>query len=387
MVRISDILKRMKQYQGKTEEERKVAASAKPVPQGEEKLKPEDAKRQEEKKEVPSKDHITFIEAMKKGKESKEAPLEAHIHEIVKKAMPEKGEGQNIYNEGIECCKRIAGAYKEETETVEKEAILNIAGRIADYIIFGGQELLELAHEPYPDTENYRIYDLVNTAILSGHVSAALGYNKSKLIEVIIAGLFHDVGMFKDLDFVNELRELTIDEWNELKRHPERCSSFIEGLKAFSEEVIKGILCHHERMTGQGYPQGLSEEDISEYGQIVALADVYEAMIHCRPHKKKLMSPNEVIKEIITLKDALFSQRVIKALIEVIGIYPIGSWVEINTGEMCRVLSTNENLPLRPVLTVVFNKDKRRLKEVQTIDLKSNPSLYIKRPVEESELK
>lgn len=383
MVRISDILKKLKQHQEKAEEETKAASPEKLRREGKEELKPEEA----EKEEITPKDHIKFVEAMRKGKESQESHIDAHIHEIVKKAMPEKGEGQNIYNETVECCKRIAAAYKEGSQEIEKESIVNVAGRIADYIIFGGQELLNLMHEPYPDTENYRFYDLVNTGALTGHIGASLGYNKSKLIEVIIVGLFHDVGMFKDLDFVNEPRELTIDEWNELKRHPERCASFMEGLKAFSEEVIKGILYHHERMTGQGYPQGLSEEDITEYGQIVALADVYEAMIHYRPHKNKLMSPNEVIKEIITFRDALFSQRVIKALIKVIGIYPIGSWVEINTGEMCRVLSTNENLPLRPVLTVVFSKDKRRLKEVQTIDLKSNPSLYIKRPVEESELK
>lgn len=383
MIRISDILKKLKQHQEKHEEEAKAISQEKLRRQGKDELKPEGAG----KEEITPKDHIKFIEAMKKGKESQESPIDAHIHEIVKKAMPEKGEGQNIYNETVECCKRITVAYRESSQEVGKDVIVNIAGKIADYIFFGGQELLNLMHEPYPDNENYRIYDLVNTGVLAGHIGASLGYNKSKLIEVIIVGLFHDVGMFKELDFVNEARKLTAEEWNELKQHPEKCASFIETLGGFSEEVIKGILSHHERIGGKGYPHGLSNGDISEYGQIVALADVYEAMIHYRPHKIKITSPNDVIKELISLKDVLFSPRTIKALVEAIGIYPVGSWVEINTGEICRVLSTNENLPLRPILSVMFDKDKRRLKEIQTIDLKLTPSLYIKRPVEESELK
>jgi len=74
-------------------------------------------------------------------------------------------------------------------------------------------------------------------------------------------------------------------------------------------------------------------------------------------------------------------------LIETVGIYPIGSWVEINSGEICRVLATNEGFPLRPVLSVAFDGNRKRLDEMRTIDLKSKPSLYIKRPVEESELK
>lgn len=383
MVRISDILKKMKQYQGKPEEEPKITPPRKPAPSDKEKLEPEEI---EEKKGIPAKDHVTFIEAMKKGKEP-ERPDEAHIHEVVKKAIPEKGEGQNIYNDAVECCKKMATAYSEGTAEVEKDAFVNIAGRIADYILFGGEELLSLVHAPYSDVENYRIYDLVDTGIIAGHIGACLGYNKSKLIEVIIVGLLHDVGMFKDLDFVNQPRKLNAEEWNELKNHPERYTAYLESLTAFSEEVIKGILNHHERVSGEGYPHGLSADEINEYGHVVAVADAYEAMIHYRPHKNKVMSPNEVIKGIISLKEVLFNSNVIKALIEAIGVYPVGSWVEINTGEICRVLSTNENLPLRPVISVVFDRNKERLKKIHTIDLKSNPSLYIKRPVEENELK
>jgi|GEM_PF-1203640 len=383
MVRISDILKKMKQYQGKPEEGPKTTPPQKPTPSGKEKSESEEI---EEKREIPTKDHVTFIEAMKKGKEP-ERPDEAHIHEVVKKAIPEKGEGQNIYNDAVECCKRMATAYSEGTAEIEKDPIINIAGRIADYILFGGEELLGLVHAPYSDVENYRIYDLVDTGILTGHIGVCLGYNKSKLIEVIIVGLLHDVGMFKELDFVNQPRKLNADEWKELKSHPERYTAYLESLSAFSEEVIKGILNHHERVSGEGYPHGLSEDEINEYGHVVAVADAYEAMIHYRPHKNKVTPPNEVIKGIISLKEVLFNANVIKALIEAIGVYPVGSWVEINTGEICKVLSTNENLPLRPVIGVMFDRNKERFKKIHTIDLKSNPSLYIKRPVEENELK
>ncbi len=388
MVRISDILKKMRQYQGRPQEEGpKAAPTAEPSKPDKEKPKPEEMQKEQGPKELPTKDHITFIEAMKKGKESKEAPAEAHIHEIVKKAMPEKGEGQNIYKETVEYCKIIATGYAKLSQEIEKDVVAKVAARIADYIFFGGQELLNLVHEPYPDKENYRIYDLVNTGILGGHIGASLGYNKLKLVEVIIVGLFHDVGMLKDLDFINEPRRLEPEEISSMRHHPEKGASYIEALAQFSDEVIKGILHHHERISGKGYPQGLSDDDINEYAQIVAVADVYEAMIHYRPHKAKTPSAIDVIKELISFKEVLFSPRIIKALIGLIGIYPVGSWVEINTGEICRVLTTNEGLPLRPILGVVFDKERKKLKEIQTVDLKSTASLYIKRPIEESELK
>lgn len=385
MVRISDILKKLKQDQGGSkEEESKTPSSQQSAKSGKGNLGSEEKQKEEEKGGEPAKDHITFIEAMK-GKEP-EKPGKTQIHEIVKKAIPEKGDGQNIYNETVECCKKMAAGYAEGQE-VEKNSIVTTAGKIADHILLGGQELLNLASGSYPEEEDYRLLDMVNTGILAGYISSSLSYNKSKLIEVIMTGLLHDVGVFKDLDFIKEARKLTLEELNVMKAHPEKGASYIQSLAAFSEEVIVGILCHHERMGGQGYPQGILDESINEYAKIVALADVYEAIIHKRPHKDKPLSPVDAIKELISFKNIMFSQKILKALIETVGIYPVGSWVEINTGDICRVLATNEGLPLRPVLSIAFDRDKSRLKEMQTVDLKLKPSLYIKRPVNEDELK
>lgn len=385
MVRISDILKKLKQDQGASQGEgAKAPHSQQPLKTGKESPGSEERRKREDGSGESVKDHITFIEAMKQNEPGK--PAEAHIHEIVKKAIPEKGEGQNIYNEIVECCRKMAAGYAEAQE-VKKDIIVNIAGKIADHILLGGQELLVLASGPYFEEEDYRILDLVNTGIIAGYVSSSLNYNKSKLMEVILTGLFHEVGVFKDLDFLKESRKLTVEEFHQMREHPERSALYIQNLAAFSEEVVAGVLHHHERINGGGYPKGLSENDINEYAQIVAIADVYEALIHKRPHKNKILSPVDAIKELIAFKDSLFNHRILKALIETVGIYPIGSWVEISSGEICRVLATNEEFPLRPVLSVAFGSNRKRLDEMQTIDLKLKPSLYIKRPVEESELK
>lgn len=381
MVRISDILKKLKQEQGVSQGEgAKAPYSQQPIKTGKE----SPGSKEQEAGGESAKDHITFIEAMKQNEPGK--PTKAHIHEIVKKAIPEKGEGLNIYNEVAECCRKMASSYAEAQE-MEKDVVVNVAAKIADHILLGGQELLALALGPYSEEEDYRIIDLVNTGIIAGYISSSLNYNKSKLIEVILTGLFHEVGVFKDLDFLRESRKLTVDELNQMRGHPEKASLYIQNLAAFSEDVIEGVLYHHERENGEGYPQGRSENDINEYAKIVAVADVYEALTHKRPHKNKVLSLVDAVKELIAFKDSLFSQRIIKALIEIIGIYPIGSWVELNSGEICRVLATNEEFPLRPVCSVAFDSNRKRLDEMQTIDLKLSPSLYIKRPVEESELK
>src|SRR3989338_756092 len=121
MVRISDILKKLKQEQEASKgEESKEPSSQQPSKLEKENPGSKEKGMEGEKNGEAAKDHITFIEAMKHNEPEK--PGKAHIHEIVKKAIPEKGEGQNIYNEIVECCRKMATGYTEGRE-VEKEII------------------------------------------------------------------------------------------------------------------------------------------------------------------------------------------------------------------------------------------------------------------------
>jgi len=141
--------------------------------------------------------------------------------------------------------------------------------------------------------------------------------------------------------------------------------------------MITAILQHHEREQGQGYPAGLSEGDIHDYALIVGIADTYEAMTHSRPYKEK-SPPNIAIVNIINSGKELFPNRAIKALVSRIGLYPVGTWVELNTGEICKVIKINPDSPLRPVISILKDKDKNEFRDIKVVDLMKIPSLYIK---------
>jgi HD-GYP domain-containing protein (c-di-GMP phosphodiesterase class II) len=180
---------------------------------------------------------------------------------------------------------------------------------------------------------------------------------------------------------IDKPSKLDKDEFEEIKKHPLNAAIYVDNAFKFSEQMINAILQHHERNGGKGYPVGLDETNIHDLAMIIGIADTYEAMIHSRPYKER-MSPDKAILNIINFGKELFQNRVIKALVSRVGLYPVGSWVELNTGEICKVLMVNSESPLRPVVSILKDKNKDEFREIKTVDLGKTPSLYIKQIAE-----
>ena len=134
-----------------------------------------------------------------------------------------------------------------------------------------------------------------------------------------------------------------------------------------------------------GY-NGLKADQVHEYARIISLVDVYEALTHPRAYRKEFM-PYSAMKMVIDSSGTLFESSLAKALVEELSIYPVGSLVRLNTNEAGRVVATNKGFPIRPKVEVLFDVDGEKLKEPKTINLVSQPSLYIKEPLSEAELK
>ena len=149
----------------------------------------------------------------------------------------------------------------------------------------------------------------------------------------------------------------------------------LSSIKELPEAVIQAIKETHERMDGKGYPKGIKGGELSEYARIIAIADTYEAAIHSRVYRR---SPHEVIKEMLSSASGSFDGRVLKAFINLIGIYPAGSYVELNSAEIAKVISSNDNFPLRPVVHIIFDSNRKRLNEPRLINLAKQFNLYIK---------
>jgi HD-GYP domain-containing protein (c-di-GMP phosphodiesterase class II) len=248
------------------------------------------------------------------------------------------------------------------------------------------KELLRLCLTDYPKIEDYLYYHAANVSIISLEIGRGLGYERGRLIELGIAAFVHDIGIVKYLEIISQPRVLSKYEYSKVKEHPAMGLEILNNIaKGLSPAILDAVRQEHERLDGSGYPQGLEDDKICEYAQIIGLADVYEALLHPRPYRRKY-TPLEAIETILDNKSA-FAGSKIKALIESAGIFPVGTLVALNTKEVGAVIKDNPDLVLRPVVNVILDAYGNALKEPKQIDLAKNPMVYIEDCLESLEKK
>jgi len=372
MVRISDIFKRPS--------DRQTPGVSEPKPKEE---PPKEKPFQEAKPEVPPSRPDTQLPKAMAQKEQAETEdySSMRIAKAIKATASDKAGSQNLYLTGIQLIKEVL-TNADDLKPINLVQAEHWIGDMLDCLISADAELLRLFYEY--TSENYLYNHMVNTTIMSAEVGLGLGYNKSQLNELGLASFLHDIGMIKVGNLEMQARRLSEEEYNEIKNHPLYGADILTKIKDISEPIIYVAKEEHERMNGTGYPNGLKDGEISEYARIVAIADVYEALTHDRPYRKKI-SPHEAIKELIA-NNPLFDSRILKVLINKVGVYPISSWVELNSNEIGKVMINNNEFPLRPVVNVLFDGTRQKLKDLRVINLAKQFNLFIKKSLRDDEL-
>jgi len=173
----------------------------------------------------------------------------------------------------------------------------------------------------YIDTVNAFIHSIeMRDAYTGGHsgrvskiayrIAKDLLFNKTKLEEVRIGGILHDIGKIGISDrILQKPGKLTIEEYNEIKKHPQRGSEIIKDI-TFLKPILPYILHHHERFDGRGYPHGLKAKNIPLEGRILAVADAYEAMTSNRPYRKA-MPIKKATNEILSNAGSQFDPEIV----------------------------------------------------------------------------
>ena len=164
----------------------------------------------------------------------------------------------------------------------------------------------------------------------------------------------------------------------------------------YSHEILTGFgddwrflaetaLQVYERIDGSGYPHGLKRDEINEYARIIGLVDVYEAMIHSRPQRERFLHFS-AIKEIIKTGKDKFARRYLKALVNIFSIFPLYSYIKLNSGAIGKVIGTHPDQPLRPMLKIIYDSRRHRLPAERIVDLPEHPLLNVVGSVEADEL-
>ncbi len=223
---------------------------------------------------------------------------------------------------------------------------------------------------------------VINVTILSAIMGSLLKFTSHRLIQLATGALLHDVGMVKvPKAILQKTEKLTPEELNQIRTHPIHSYRVIAKDLKYPEEIGIIALQHHERWDGQGYPRKLKGEDINQSARIVAVADSYIAMINNRPHRNSMIGYS-AMKNVLSDNGRHFDPKILKVFLESMGIYPIGSIVQLNNSAIGRVVQTHSEAPLRPSVELIIDEYGNKLGEREVIDLLTKKGSFIVKAVD-----
>lgn len=203
-------------------------------------------------------------------------------------------------------------------------------------------------------------------------ISVAFGVHQNLPLPVLkklgIAAMFHDIGKaLLPKEVLNKPGKLTAKEFEIIQRHPALGFCLLERQGFFDTDILDGVLQHHEKINGGGYPLGFAGAHIHPLAQLVSLAEVYDALTSKRTYKPCII-PNEALKIIYSSRNKAFIADNVDRFIKWLGIFPVGSFVLLSNGYTGIVSGSNPGAPLYPRVTLILDEQDRHLR-TQTLDL------------------
>ncbi|HKQ65802.1 MAG TPA: HD domain-containing phosphohydrolase [Methylomirabilota bacterium] len=244
--------------------------------------------------------------------------------------------------------------------------------------LVGSNELFWLANNTAAVAGvDYLAFHQARVAVLSMTIGASVGYDRSRQVQLGMAGSLIDVGLWQLPEgLLRRLDSLSPDEQTQYRTHPRLSVELIRRWSPPREALVDAVLQHHEREQGQGFPQGLPGAAVSQDAKVLGLIDTYTGLT-MPPAPRPRLRPHEAIREIVRSKHEAFPSQLVKALLSEISVFPPGTLVRLNTGEVGRVTAVNRNHPLRPRVEIVADGKGQRLMTPKSTDLAEAPFLYI----------
>lgn len=218
------------------------------------------------------------------------------------------------------------------------------------------------------EADTYTFQHCVSVCALLVAFANALKLDADTVQQAGLGGMLHDVGKMRvPAEILNKPGKLTDEEFAVMKSHAALSRELLEGLPGVSAEVIQVAAEHHEKFGGKGYPAGLEGESISLLGRMAAIVDVYDAITSNRVYHKG-MEPSEALKKLLEWSGPHLDPTLVQKFIKVIGIYPVGALVRLDSGRLAVVVEQQEDL-LKPVVRVVFDAARRIRLAPRDLDL------------------
>ncbi len=286
----------------------------------------------------------------------------------------------------------IPDAISEETRLMCKQVLRDTIEDFASKTVIDIQEMSAAVNSIIDDilsnpdvqislndigaADEYTFTHSVSTTVYSLIIANKLGYPRLMMEKLGAGALLHDMGkILLDNKVINKAGKLNEDEFEHVKQHTTLGYEMLKKCVNLTELSRIISLYHHERMDGKGYPTGTPAANLHEFARIVAIADVYDALVSDRCYRRK-WSSNQAVNYLVEHAETQFDLKLVSVLIKQIAIYPNGSMVRLSDQTTGIVKEQNKNFPLRPIVRVVADGYEREVTPYE-IDLMKELSITI----------
>lgn len=281
----------------------------------------------------------------------------------------------------------LVHSFKNLILDINPESVNALVDAINHDLDTSNEELVNLLE--VMEFSDYLYTHSLNVGIISMLFAKKLRLSYDSIMSIGVAAFLHDIGMIHlPSNLIYKEDTLTNNERTLLEEHPELAYKMVEKNKNITSLSKEIIYSHHERYDGSGYPRGIQGGEVKVEYEVVALADIFDALTSLRPFREKAYKTEEALKIILDHSNSFRKEIVTKFVKEMVilfkesNFYPEGSIVQLNTKELARVEKVNKNHLLTPVISIIANDKGESPKRSILIDLKSDFTRYIVRKVD-----
>lgn len=268
----------------------------------------------------------------------------------------------------------LTGVIKEirAGKGLELEAVEAVVEDLVESIIRNPEALQLVARLREPDEAAFG--HALQVAVLMVSFGREIGFSREQLVQLGQIGLLLDIGkLHVRPTLLGKPGHLTPVEFEEVKRHVDLGLEMVNASAKAHRKVLEGIHQHHERLDGSGYPRGLKDKQIGTFGRMAGIVDCFSGMTSPRPYAAA-MSPYEAMRQLQTWGERYFNAGLVQQFIQAIGIFPVGTLVELSTGESAVVIELHKAHRLKPKVLIVGDPEGRPLEIPVILDLLYNPA-------------
>ncbi|NLY53796.1 MAG: HD-GYP domain-containing protein [Firmicutes bacterium] len=225
--------------------------------------------------------------------------------------------------------------------------------------------------------DDYTFAHSVNVCSFAILIGMSFSLNSGMLRELAIGALMHDLGKTcVPLDLLNKPGSLSDEEFAQVQKHTS------DGFDILRKQGEIGLLSahialqHHERVDGTGYPRALAGSEIHLYARIVAVADVYDALVSDRPYRSRFL-PHEAAARLALESETAFDAEVVRKFLRKVAFYPTGTLVRLSTGYMGVVVDINQPMTTRPIVRILYDAQGEDIGDYFELDLSKSSNISI----------